>query len=104
MPVPAGGRSEARVLSLGELERVRDDLARRVQQARRALDERGKAEEGSRRQMEEMLLDPEGHRWVRVSNEDLGEPGCKHWHVRPRWGLLGMFLSWWRVVVSSGCP
>ena len=30
-----------------------------------------------------MLLEPEKHRWVRVSNEDIGEPGCKHWHVRP---------------------
>ena len=51
-----------------------------------------------------MLLDPEGHRWVHVSNEDIGEPGCTHWHVRPRYGLLGMLMRWWRVVISSGCP
>ena len=51
-----------------------------------------------------MLLDPEEHKWVRVSNEDIGEPGCKHWHVRPRWGFLGMLLNWWRVKISSGCP
>ena len=37
-----------------------------------------------------MLLDPESHKWVRVGNEDIGEPGCKHWHVVPRWGILGM--------------
>ena len=54
--------------------------------------------------IEKMLLDPESHRWVHVSNEDIGEPGCTHWHVRPRFGLLGMLMRWWRVVVSSGCP
>ena len=35
---------------------------------------------------------------------DIGEPGCHDWHVRPRFGLLGMLAGWWRVVVSSGCP
>jgi hypothetical protein len=39
-----------------------------------------------------------------VSTEDIGEPGCRHWHVRPRAGVLGMLMRWWRVVVSSGCP
>jgi hypothetical protein len=24
--------------------------------------------------------------------------------VRPRWGVLGMLMNWWRVVISSGCP
>ena len=37
-------------------------------------------------------------------HEDIGEPGCKHWHVRPRFGLVGMLMNWWRVVISSGCP
>ena len=41
---------------------------------------------------------------VCVSNEDVGEPGCRDWHVRPRFGLLGMLMRWWRVIVSSGCP
>jgi DNA repair exonuclease SbcCD ATPase subunit len=106
LPEPeASGRSAApRVLSLAELEWSRDGLAVRVKEARRALHERGEAEEESRRLAEEMLLDPERHRWTRVSNEHLGEPGCRHLHVRPRWGLLGMLMSWWRVVVSSGCP
>ena len=61
-------------------------------------------EEHNRRLIEEMLLEPEQHKWVRVGHEDIGEPGCKHWHVRPRWGLLGMLLNWWRVRISSGCP
>jgi hypothetical protein len=51
-----------------------------------------------------MLLDPASHKFVRVSNEDIGEPGCKHWHVRPRWSFIGMLMGWWRVVISSGCP
>ena len=67
-------------------------------------DERLELEEGNRRLREEMLADPAGHRWVRVSNRDIGEPGCHDWHVRPRFGLLGVLASWWRVVVSSGCP
>ena len=50
------------------------------------------------------MLEPEKHKWVRVGNEDIGERGCKHWHVRPRWGILGMMLNWWRVRISSGCP
>ena len=97
-------RAGARLLTLGELEELRDDLVERVHRGRTALDERGVAEEHNRRLIERMLLDPEGHRWVHVSNTDIGEPGCTHWHVRPRYGLLGMLMRWWRVVVSSGCP
>jgi hypothetical protein len=98
------GRGGPRLLSLAELEQLRDDLARRVDDGRRALSERTYVEDQHRRRIEEMLLEPEKHRWVRVSNEDIGEPGCKHWHVQPRWGILGMFLNWWRVRISSGCP
>jgi hypothetical protein len=103
--IPAAPRREGpRLLTLGELEELRDELVEQVRRGRAALEERGLAEEGSRQLIEEMLLDPESHRWVHVSNEDIGEPGCTHWHVRPRYGLLGMLLRWWRVVVSSGCP
>jgi len=97
-------RGGPRVLGLSELEELRDDLAARAAAARRGLSERTGVEEQNRVLIEEMLLEPERHRWVRVANEDIGEPGCKHWHVRPRWGLLGMLMNWWRVVVSSGCP
>jgi hypothetical protein len=51
-----------------------------------------------------MLADPAAHRWERVTREDLGEPGCGGWHVRPRAGLLGMLAGWWEVKLSSGCP
>ena len=98
------GRGGPRILSLAELEELRDDLAGRVSHARRALSDRTYAEEQSRRLIEEMLLEPERFKWVRVANEDIGEPGCKHWHVRPRLGIIGMMLNWWRVRISSGCP
>jgi hypothetical protein len=41
---------------------------------------------------------------VRISAEAIGEPSCKTWEVRPRVGLLGMLMGWWRVKISSGCP
>jgi hypothetical protein len=98
------GRAGPRLLSLGELEELRDDLAERVATGRAALSDRTYVEEQNRCLIEEMLLEPERHKWVRVGNEDIGEGGCKHWHVQPRWGLLGMLLNWWRVRISSGCP
>ena len=47
---------------------------------------------------------PPSHKWERVSNDDIGEPGCKYWHSTPRLGLVGMLMGWWRVKISSGCP
>jgi hypothetical protein len=101
---PPSRTDGARLLPLGELEARRDELSERVRAAKKAVAERTAAEERSRRLIEEMQLDPEGHRWVRVTNTDIGEAGCKNWHVRPRAGLLGMLMGWWRVIVSSGCP
>jgi hypothetical protein len=97
-------RGGPRVLSLRELEETRDDLAERLERNRRVLSDRTWVEEDNRRRIEEMMLEPERHKWVRVGNEDIGERGCKHWHVRPRLGILGMLLNWWRVRISSGCP
>ena len=97
-------RGGPRMLSLYELEQLRDDLAERLHDVRRTLSDRTWVEEQNRRLIEEMMLEPEKHKWVRVGNEDIGERGCKHWHVRPRWGVLGMMLNWWRVRISSGCP
>ena len=93
-----------RMLLLAELEALRDDLAERVDHARRSLSDRTWVEEQHRARIEEMLLEPEKHKWVRIGNDDIGEPGCKHWHVRPRWGLFGYLMNWWRVRISSGCP
>jgi hypothetical protein len=93
-----------RVLGIGELERVRDALAVRLRAAQAELHRRGEVEEANRGLLESMIADPRGHRWVRLSAEDVGERACRHWHSRPRWGILGMLMGWWRVKLSSGCP
>jgi hypothetical protein len=95
---------EPRVLGLGELERVRDELATRVGGARLALDQRTCLETRNRELLRGMLADPAAHKWVRVFRHEVGEPGCGGWHSRPRFGLLGMLMGWWQVKVSSGCP
>jgi hypothetical protein len=106
--LPAGAASVLaggpRLLSLGELERVRDDLARRVAEAREATIRQAERQAERRLLIERMLLDPGAYKWVRVSNADIGEPGCKSWHVVPRLGLIGMLAGWWHVKISSGCP
>lgn len=93
-----------RVLGTADLERVRDALVVRIREVRRELDQLADAEEANRGLLERMIAAPERHRWLLISNEDIGEGGCRHWHSRPRWGILGMFLGWWRVRLSSGCP
>jgi hypothetical protein len=54
--------------------------------------------------LESIAADPASHKWERLSNGDIGEPGCKYYHATPRLGLVGMLMGWWRVKVSSGCP
>jgi DNA repair exonuclease SbcCD ATPase subunit len=109
-PIAAAAPSTRRSLpgaslcDLAELERRRDELAERVAAARAELEERGCRREEARTLREEAMQDPASHRWLRVTNEEIGEPGCKQWHVRPRLGLLGMLMGWWRVRISSGCP
>ena len=102
--VSVRARGGPRLLSLGELERVRDALAGRLRGARAALAERTAVEEENRRLIERMMLAPARHKFVRVSREDIGERGCGHWEVRPRLGLVGMLMGWWQVKLSSGCP
>jgi hypothetical protein len=103
-PGPQLALAGPRLLSLGDLERVRDALATRVvalgadaaaQEARQAI---------ASRELEQMLADPPAHKWERLTNADLGRPGCTTYHVRPRLGLLGMLMDWWVVKVSGGCP
>ena len=88
---PGRGRATggARVLSVGELERVRDQLVRRIQERRFTG---GEEQERKRRLREEMWLDPGSHMGVTVSNAEVGEPGCTRWS------------SWFRLKVSGGCP
>jgi hypothetical protein len=99
-PRPRGPR----ILSLGELERLRDQLADKLADARGDLAARADREEQSRVLLERMLLAPGKHRFVRVANADLGEGGCGVWQVRPRLGIVGMLCGWWQVKLSSGCP
>jgi hypothetical protein len=93
-----------RVLGLGELEAIRDSLADRIAEARVKLRERAELETRNRELLERMLDTPAQHKWLRISRAEIGEPGCGHWHSRPRLGPLGMLMGWWRVKVSSGCP
>jgi hypothetical protein len=93
-----------RLLSLGELERVRDALAGRVSRLRAAAAEQSVRQADAARELEQMLADPPAHKWRRLANVDLGRPGCTTYHVRPRAGLLGMLMGWWQVKVSGGCP
>jgi hypothetical protein len=93
-----------RLLDLGELERVRDDLAARVEIARSTTAAREQARADKRALRTAMLADPDAHRGVSLTSEDLGEPGCTRWSVRPVLGPLGRLAGWWRVRVSSGCP
>ena len=96
--------AEPRLLDLGELERLRDELAQRIAEARLTLRERARVETRNRELLRRMLAAPADFKWVQVSRADLGEPGCGHWHSRPRLGAIGLLMGWWRVKVSSGCP
>jgi hypothetical protein len=97
-----GGRAPGgpgpRLLSLGELEAVRDALV--PAPAPGGPD----AHEQARLLLERMLANPASHRFARVSLRALGQPGCGAYVVRPRLGLLGMLAGWWEVKLSSGCP
>ena len=101
---PPAYAATPRLLGLGELERVRDDLAERLRAARVRIGERAREQEDKRLVLERMLLEPGAYRFVRISRAELGEPGCGAWEVRPRLGLIGMLMGWWHVKLSSGCP
>jgi hypothetical protein len=102
--LPSAERGQPRLLDLGELERVRDELAERLRAARVVIAGRAEAQNANRLLLERMLLEPHEHRFVRIAARDLGEPGCGVWQVRPRRGLIGMLMGWWEVRLSSGCP
>jgi hypothetical protein len=108
-PAPAGDPASRvgggpRLLDLGALERARDELARQIQEARRAVAERAEFERCSRERLREMQHDPASYKFARLPVADLGERGCAVWQVRPRFGLLGMLAGWWQLKLSSGCP
>jgi hypothetical protein len=105
-PRDEGGEafSGPRLLSLAELERVRDRLALRVGEVRGQVAERTALEQRSRALLQRMKLEPGRYKFVRVPVADLGDGHCGVWEVRPRLGLIGMLAGWWQVKLSSGCP
>ena len=107
LPQPAAMASpftHARLLDLGELEIVRDELAERLREARTTISRHADEIAEKRLVLERMLLRPADYKFVRISCRELGEPGCGVWQVRPRMGLIGMLMGWWQVKLSSGCP
>jgi hypothetical protein len=98
------GSGRGRLLSFGELERRRDELAERLQRGRAAVAARTAEQERNRVLLERMLLEPKRYKFARLANADLGEGGCGYWEVRPRLGIIGMLAGWWHVKLSSGCP
>jgi hypothetical protein len=102
--LPSAASCEPRLLDLGELERVRDELVERLRAARVTIAERADVQSANRVLLERMLLEPRKYRFARVSRRDVGEWGCGVWQVRPRLGLIGMLMGWWQVKLSSGCP
>jgi hypothetical protein len=92
------------LLTLGELERLRDGLALRVHEVQRLAAARAERERRARALLERMRLEPGRYRFTRLPVADLGEGGCGVWEVRPRLGLIGMLSGWWQLKLSSGCP
>jgi hypothetical protein len=101
---PQACSSAPRLLDLGELECVRDELTERLRCARVTIAERADVHAANRLLLERMLLEPGRYRFVRISQADIGEPGCGVWQTKPRLGLIGMLMGWWEVKLSSGCP
>jgi hypothetical protein len=93
-----------RLLSLAQLERQRDRLAVRLQDARGIARERAVHELRAQEQLERMRLEPGRYKFVQLPVRDLGQGGCGVWEVRPRLGLIGMLAGWWELKLSSGCP
>jgi hypothetical protein len=96
--------STPHLLTLGELEQLRDSLAERVHEARRRTATRAERERRSRALLERMKLEPGRYKFVRLRAADVGESGCGVWQVRPRLGIIGMLAGWWELKLSSGCP
>jgi hypothetical protein len=100
----AGAGDGPRLLDLGELEAVRDGLLERLGEVRGAAARRAEGHERAWALLEAMYADPDAHRGVLLTTDDLGLPGCCRWRVGPVLGVVGRLAGWWRVKVSSGCP
>jgi hypothetical protein len=101
---PAGVGDVPRLLDLGQLEVVRDGLLAGLERVREAAARRAEGHARARALLEEMYADPDAHRGVALTTDDLGIAGCCRWSVSPVLGVVGRLAGWWRVKVSSGCP
>jgi hypothetical protein len=101
---PAGVGDVPRLLDLGELEVVRDGLLAGLEHVREAAARRAEGHARAHALLEEMYADPDAHRGVTLTTDDLGIAGCCRWSVSPVLGVVGRLAGWWRVKVSSGCP
>lgn len=99
-----GPGAAPRLLTLGELETMRDELAERVRDGKRSVADRADEQERNRVRLEKMRLDPGAYKFASLKKIDVGEPGCGVYTVKPRLGLIGMLAGWWHVKLSSGCP
>ena len=105
-PVAAatGALGGPRLLSLEQLELLRDQLAGRVQELRWGQQVRASEQRSAHELLQAMKLEPGRYKFARLPVKDLGQGGCGVWEVRPRLGLIGMLAGWWQVKLSSGCP
>jgi len=101
---PAGAGVVPRLLDLGELEVLRDGLLAGLEHVREAAARRAEGHARARALLEQMYADPDAHRGVVLTTDDLGVSGCCRWSVSPVLGVVGRLAGWWRVKVSSGCP
>ncbi len=77
LPQPAQAAGHARLLDLGELEVVRDELAERLREARLTIARRADEQAEKRVILERMLLRPADYKFARISCQELGEPGLR---------------------------
>jgi len=97
-------RPKGHLPTFAELSTTRDELMGRLSDARAKAERKGVRQERAHGRREQIIGDPEQHRWTRVGNEECGDPGCGETRAVPRFGPIGRVMNWWRVKVSSGCP
>ena len=97
-------RPKGHLPTFAELSTTRDELMGRLKDARVKAEREGERQARAHSRREQIIGDPESHRWERVGNEECGDPGCGETRAVPRFGPIGRVMNWWRVKVSSGCP
>jgi hypothetical protein len=100
-PLAAGDSRSARprLQDLGALERTRDVLAARLSAAITARQDQELRQAAARARLDDMEAHPERHPRARVTNRQLGLPGCTTYSVVRR-----LTSPWWQLKISGGCP